>query len=284
MKATWPKLTTMAVLAVSFTALGVTTECRAADPDRLPSQAGQPEIYIEVVRPTTGRPMPVAVMLHSGAGLADHGQRDGFREWARWLEKLGVASIIVDSFRGRNIRSTFGFLQNADGYWDNLGLRVVDTERAIQWLRTQEWVNAAQVFLFGQSQGGATALRLAGQSPTPVPVIAFYPAICGSRFPRQLEDNPAAARAYPRSLWLVAGADTSVNRSDCMALPDKFVALGVPAGTIEAILLPGAAHGFDWLTGSRGAGTSMFVSFSAEARDESRRQVDRFLKALGYTH
>jgi dienelactone hydrolase len=278
----WLKLPSIVAFMACFAALGMATECRATEPDRLPSQAGQPEIHIEVLRPTTVGPVPVAIMLHSGAGLADQGQRDGFREWARWLQKLGVASVIVDSFRGRNIRSTFGFIQNRDAYWDNLGLRVVDAERAIQWLRTQGWANPAQVFLFGQSQGGATALRLVGQSTMPVPVIAFYPAICTDRFVGQLESNSAAARTYPRSLWLIANDDTSVSARDCMSLANKLGAAGVPAGVIEAVVLSDAAHGFDWLTGSRGAGTSMVVKFSAEARDESRRLVHRFLKALGY--
>jgi dienelactone hydrolase len=265
-----------------FAVLGVTWQCLADASDKLPPRAGQPDIYFELVRPEAAGPVPVAIMLHSGAGLADLGQRDGFREWARWLQKLGVASIIVDSFRGRNIRSTFGFVQRGNPYWENLGLRVVDTERAIEWLGTQGWANSAQAFLFGQSQGGATALRLAGQSTTPVPLIAFYPAICSNYFVEQLEGSPARARAYPRSLWLIAKNDSSVDARDCMSLAHKLVTLGVPTGTIEAVLLSDATHGFDWLTPNRGGGSSMVVKFSAEARDESRRHVHRFLKALGY--
>src|ERR1700740_2658454 len=90
--------TVVAGLVVSMTAAAA----MAADPDKLPAKAGTPDLYISVVHPRASGPVPTAILLHGGTGLRDRNQADSIKQWSAWLAERGMASLVIDSQRGRH--------------------------------------------------------------------------------------------------------------------------------------------------------------------------------------
>jgi acetyl esterase/lipase len=163
-----------------------------SDPDRLPALANSPDVYITVDRASVPAPAAVAIMLHGGGGLGGP-ELDGFKEWAAWLRQRGVASVMVDGFRGRP-KSVQTSPDKVDAYASLLRMRAHDVERTVAWLATTGWADRGRVFVFGRSQGGAAALTAAAERGVRVPLLLTYP-VCGSV--RRQGQRQLSARADP---------------------------------------------------------------------------------------
>jgi dienelactone hydrolase len=179
--------------------------------------------------------MPAVVLLHGSGGAS--GCVD---DWARCLNTLGVATLLVDSFTGRALDTTFAN-QDALG---RLAM-IVDAYRAFDLLARHPRIDASRIALMGFSRGGQAALyaaverfeRMYGSEVGEYAAhIAFYPA-CHTRF---IEDDYVAARP----IHVLHGTADDMNPIETVR--DYVARVRAAGGRIELHEFPGAQHVFDW--------------------------------------
>ena len=251
--------------------LAVAANANAAELDKLPAKPGLPDLYISVVRPQAAGPVPTAILLHGGSGM-NQPQIDSFAQWSDWLRQRGIASLIIDSQRGRNTQFAPPPRNVAD-YLKLLRERAGDAQRGLEWLATTGWADPQRLFVLGQSQGGTTALVGAVDHVLQVPQIDLYP-LC------IVAPKSVKLRDFPKSLWILGGKDELAPPNDCMLLRSAY--LGAGADDISAVTIPGAYHAFDYPMPRPGTYLGKRVEFNATARDQARTEVERFLRELGY--
>lgn len=129
-------------------------------------------------KPAGRGPFPAVVGLHGCAGLSNRSGRINAREsdWSARLVAAGYAVLLPDSFRPRGLAS---LCNDRDRSLTPRG-RVQDALGARDWLARQDFVADRPVSLIGWSNGGSTALHVAGEAAAAGPggfstVIAFYP-------------------------------------------------------------------------------------------------------------
>jgi len=132
----------------------------------------------ELRLPTTGAErVPAVVLVHGCSGLTS--ATDG---WARELPRFGIATFLVDSFTGRNIREVCTGRDRI-----TTGSRVIDAYRALELLATHPRIDAERIAMMGFSLGGRVALWTAftrfqdAWGPPTVRFVAHlsvYPSAC----------------------------------------------------------------------------------------------------------
>jgi len=164
------------IVAIGFV-VGVLGPARALDQIAFPSRDGT-MISGWLARPDGPGPFPAVVALHGCAGLWTASGKMNARE-SDWIERLtgaGYAVLLPDSFRPRGLKA---LCNDRDRSLTPAG-RAKDALGARAWLAQQRFVALHRVGLIGWSNGGSTALRVAGQASAAGPdgfaaVIAFYP-------------------------------------------------------------------------------------------------------------
>ncbi|WP_306227201.1 dienelactone hydrolase family protein [Bosea beijingensis] len=128
-----------------------------------------------LARPAGAGPFPVVIGLHGCAGLYARSGEINAREsdWSRRLTSAGYAVLLVDSFGPRGIKA---LCNDRERSLTPAG-RASDAFAAIDWLDKQSFTMKQRIALIGWSNGGSTALRVAGASEAKRlrHVIAFYP-------------------------------------------------------------------------------------------------------------
>lgn len=128
-----------------------------------------------LARPAGAGPFPVVIGLHGCAGLYARSGEINAREndWSQRLTSAGYAVLLVDSFGPRGIKALCNERERAL----TPGGRARDAFAAIDWLDKQSFAMKQRIALIGWSNGGSTALRVAGASEAKRlrHVIAFYP-------------------------------------------------------------------------------------------------------------
>ena len=128
-----------------------------------------------LARPAGTGPFPVVIGLHGCAGLYRHSGEINLREsdWSQRLTSAGYAVLLVDSFGPRGIKTLCNERERA---LTPAG-RARDAFAAIDWLEKQGFALKQRIALIGWSNGGSTALRVAGapEAKRLRHVIAFYP-------------------------------------------------------------------------------------------------------------
>jgi dienelactone hydrolase len=128
-----------------------------------------------LARPAGAGPFPVVIGLHGCAGLYARSGAVGAREsdWSERLTAAGYAVLLVDSFGPRGIKALCNDRERA---LTPAG-RARDAFAAIDWLDKQSFAAKRRIALIGWSNGGSTALRVAGapEARRLRHVIAFYP-------------------------------------------------------------------------------------------------------------
>jgi dienelactone hydrolase len=251
-----------AVAIALLTIIGLPRWARAAEWIELPAEAGQPAVFVSVIKaPSPGR-APVALMLHGGEGLS----RDfiaAFETWAQWLGQRGVASVIIDGFRGRGVRG--GDEVTGSKYMPLVRGRGINVERTLAWLGTSTWADPARAFIFGQSMGGSVGITVAIERKLAIPQILFYP-YCSLAMMAPMQ--PRAG--YPPSLWLIAASDRIALPADTRKCFDRISAAGNP-DAIRWVALENTPHMFDRRPNGPG--------YSGSAVEASKTEIDAFLKA-----
>jgi dienelactone hydrolase len=95
--------------------------------------------------------LPAIVLLHGSGGVGGSGAP--VDEWSRALNQLGIATLALDSFSGRGLRST----QADQAQLGRLNM-VVDAYRALGMLAKDQRIDPARIAVMGFSRGGQSAL------------------------------------------------------------------------------------------------------------------------------
>jgi len=159
--------------------------------------------------------------------------------WARLLNRAGLATLEIDSYTARGFEEIFT-AQGRVGEFNNL----IDTYRALDILAADPRIDPARVAVMGFSRGGIAALYSAmtrfetkyGSRSTKLAAhIPFYPP-CNFRLSAELEVTPAPIRAFHGE------ADTWNPAAPCKAYVERLAEAGHDASITT---YPGAHHAFD---------------------------------------
>jgi len=183
--------------------------------------------------PGTGK-VPAMVIHHGSGGVS----ADRERRYAHEMVKLGVAALVLDSFKGRGIASTAED-QAAVSSTEMLG----DAFAALKALAGHTRIDGKRVGIMGFSKGGTVALLSAHE------VRAERALPAGLRFALHVPFYPSCATQHfkPKSTGapiylLLGGADTYAGVAPCQ---DYAATLKAEGAAIEVTVYPGAPHGFD---------------------------------------
>ncbi|AHY44673.1 hypothetical protein CXK93_13505 [Stutzerimonas decontaminans] len=206
---------------------------KASDPHTAKALSLQGELFV----PDGTGPFPAIVLMH-GCGGWQAPVRHGLQTHAEFLRNQGFVVLNLDSFGPRN----FGggkLCSNNPALFKALTYRTNDAYDALAYLAQQDYVAADNIFLMGQSNGGAVAIRAAkasapknyGDGQTAFRgVVAYYP-WCGEL------GRSSVALSAPL-LILAGGKDNWVPARECQGVRGEGAAL-------EVKVYPDAAHSFD---------------------------------------
>lgn len=219
----------------------------------------------------TGR-LPAMVIHHGSGGVTDAREY----AYAREFTKMGVASIIPDSFGARGIKSTVSDQSGVSTFE-----MVVDAFGALKAAAKHPRLDPERIGITGFSKGGSVALRSALSSfaernapggPRFALHVAFYPS-CDSHYYRA---NTTGAPIFA----LLGGKDTYVGTEPCLEFTAKMKAAGAK---IETVVYPDAQHGWDgegkpWAVSS---GENYSKCVFVEAPDRSWTERASGVKVVG---
>jgi dienelactone hydrolase len=218
---------------VSFSSLTFSGEL--FKPFMPPVEEGKPTRISGILTLPPGADRIPAVILAHGSGGVSPGQR----AWAGTLNKLGIATLIVDSFEGRNIREIY-----TGKRFVNVASVIVDAYRALDFLAANPRIDAARIAILGASFGGRTALWTSnvrfreryGKGPANFAAhLAFYPPCYVT-----LADEPNVSSAPIRVFH--GTADDWIPIAPCRTYVDRLRRAGKDADLLE---YAGAPHSFD---------------------------------------
>ncbi len=200
------------------------------------SRDGRPvTIAAELRFPSAGTErVPAMILLHGSGGINAQDV-----QWAKELNDLGVATLLVDSFTGRGIVSTVG----DQGRLSELTV-TIDAYRALEQLAQHPRIDPRRIGVFGRSRGAVSALY-AGVKRFQRMYMAQ-----GAEFAVYLSFYPACSRTYiddadvgERPIRIFHGtADDIAPVEQCRSHVKRLQAAGKDVQLTE---YAGAYHGFD---------------------------------------
>lgn len=205
----------------------------------LPTRAGAVEqpgtVTGDLSLPMGHERVPAVIVLHSCAGITPT-----IAEWARALNGMGYAALVVDSFGPRGVK------ESCTGHVSvNPGSRLADLFRAHELLVTHARVDPERIGVLGFSHGGWVALWashgwyqrrfMRGTLKPPAAFAAFYPAGCNVQL-LQEDDVRAPVRIFQGT------ADDWTTIDHCRNWVARRRAAGRDVSLVE---YAGALHGFD---------------------------------------
>jgi dienelactone hydrolase len=192
-------------------------------------RADAESIYAHLFKPQQKGRRPAVVLVHGFDGVSQ--SREGF--WARELAKLGVATLVVESFSARRAATS---IDNQSRVSTAQGVR--DAYAALGYLATQPYVDPARIGIMGMSRGGSVALRAVdkrkhGGGPGFAAAIALYPG-CVAQYRNPQPSAPIQV--------LMGGRDDYTTVKHC---DDYLARIRRAGGAAELHVYPEARHGFD---------------------------------------
>jgi dienelactone hydrolase len=190
-------------------------------------------ITADLLLPSGMGKVPAMVIHHGSGGVTE---REG--RYARETVKLGVAALVIDSFKGRGIASSV-----RDQAAVSSSEMLDDAFAALKALAAHARIDGNRVGIVGFSKGGTVALlaahevRAARALPEGLRFalhVPFYPS-CGTQ---HFKPKSTGAPIY----LLLGGADTYVGAAPCQ---EYAAALKAEGAAIEVTVYSGAPHGFD---------------------------------------
>jgi dienelactone hydrolase len=170
---------------LTFILVFILTGCAGSSGIRIKSDVLAPKYSSNIIGnltvPEGSGPFPTVVLMHGCDGLSRL-VKLGINQHASFFRDQGFATLVLDSFssRGKNGGSVCRSFdaQAAARYY-----RTFDAFNTLQWLKSQDFVDAENIYLYGLSNGGSVAVLTAGggeQFNFPkdlkyTAVAAFYP-------------------------------------------------------------------------------------------------------------
>ena len=201
------------------------------------AQSTQILLWAQLFRPPGAGPFPAVVLMH-GCGGWQPAVLHALRAHADFLVSHGFAVLNLDSFGPRNkaggqVCANWQLLQDARVY------RTYDAFDALHYLQAQDFIDAQNIFLLGQSNGGSVAIKAALASDPRAygragsafrAVVAYYP-WCG------VLGEPSLTLVSP---LLIFGAGL-----DDWTPPHQCVQARASGAAMRVKIYPQAAHSFD---------------------------------------
>ncbi|MFZ5791045.1 MAG: dienelactone hydrolase family protein [Pseudomonadota bacterium] len=190
----------------------------------------------ELFKPDGPGPFPAVVLMH-GCGGWQPAVRFGLDNHARYLRDHGFVVLNLDSFGPRNLSGGKLCASDRDLY-KALAYRTQDAFDALHYLQAQDYVAPDNIFLMGQSNGGAVAIRAAKASSVRDynqgtgfrGVVAYYP-WCGEF------GGSRVALASPLLIF-AGGRDNWVPARECQGVK-------ATGADLKVTIYPEAVHSFD---------------------------------------
>ncbi|BEV16430.1 dienelactone hydrolase family protein [Herbaspirillum sp. DW155] len=236
---------------------------------RFPSSDGKTTLTGYLYTPFGAGPHPAVVLLHGRAGLYSSRVNASctqigpaipspcdadtltarHRAWAAYWIARGYVVLLVDSFGPRGVARGFGRYTHGEperAAVNELTVRPLDAEGALQWLAARSEVDVRRIMLQGWSNGASTALnvmqrqatRPAGEGPSFAAALVFYPG-CGRQ--ALLSSHPEIDK--PMQV-LLGSADEEVSPVTCQRVLRQAIRIReAPAPVVT--LYAGATHDFD---------------------------------------
>ena len=189
----------------------------------------------EIYWPAKSGPVPAMVIHHGSGGVSS--EREG--RFAREMVAMGVAAVVIDSFKTRGVQSTVEDQSAVSGADFNL-----DAILILKTLAANPRIDTSHIGIMGFSKGGTSSLmsshqRLLTQAGIPAGLryalpVPFYPS-CGTQYAK-----PATTGAP--IFMLLGGSDAYVGFEPCVTYGE---ALRTAGATVETKVFHGAMHGFD---------------------------------------
>ncbi|TAJ25525.1 MAG: hypothetical protein EPO67_20815 [Reyranella sp.] len=198
-------------------------------------QKGQPvTVTAEIWWPAKAGPVPAMVIHHGSGGVGEREAR-----FAREMVAMGVAAVVVDSFKPRGVSSTVTDQSAVTGQDFNLDALAVLTA-----LGANPRIDRSRIGIMGFSKGGTSSLMAAHEAQ-----IAAAGVPAGLRYALHVPFYPACNNQYYRPqttrapiYMLLGGADSYVGFEPCQSYGDILRAGGA---TVQVKVFPNAMHGFD---------------------------------------
>ncbi|MEQ8897891.1 MAG: dienelactone hydrolase family protein [Roseovarius sp.] len=208
-------------------------------------------------------PHPAVILMHGCGGLQPS-VAEALSLHAKALNDAGFATLILDSFGPRGISGghvceTYERLGNARRY------RMQDTRDAKAYLESRPEIDAANIFVMGQSNGGSVAIRLSQRDTREFRALAAYYPWCGAF-------NRLGAKAELTTPLIVFGGE-----ADDWVPPDDCTTISAQGADYAVHVYPGAAHSFDLqIPEQRFQGH--LVGNNAPAEQDSRARMIAFFR------
>ncbi len=194
----------------------------------------QATIIAELQLPRGTGKVPAMIIHHGSGGVA--AEREG--RYAREMVNVGVAALVIDSFKGRGIVSTV-----KDQSAVSAQEMADDAFAALRLLASHPRIASDRVGILGFSKGATAALltALERRAKRALPDglrfavhVSLYPS-CDSHYYRP---KSTGSPIY----LLLGGADTYAGVGPCQ---EYATALKAEGAAIDVTVYPGAPHGFD---------------------------------------
>jgi dienelactone hydrolase len=189
----------------------------------------------ELRLPRTGNDrLPAVVLLHGSGGVGGN-----VLDWEQYLNAMGVATFVLDSFTGRGIVNT-----NYDQSQLGRLAMIVDVYRALDVLARHPRIDPTRIALMGFSRGGQAALysslkrfqRLYGPMGQEFAAyIVFYP-LCNTTYHEDEDVVDKPIRIFH------GNADDYAPVAPCRAYVERLKAKGK---NVQLTEYNGAGHNFD---------------------------------------
>ncbi|HET8746391.1 MAG TPA: alpha/beta family hydrolase [Ramlibacter sp.] len=236
--------------------------------------ASEVTLRAELHRPEGPGPFPAVVLMH-GCGGWQPAVRFTMQGYAEQFVRSGFVVLDLDSFGPRRLGNG-KVCESVPKQQDALQYRTHDAYDALRYLQSQGFVDAANVFLMGQSNGGSVAIKVAkgedlqdarGTGAGFRGVVAYYP-WCGP-----FEGRRQVHLAAPL-LVFAGGRDDWVPARECQGVRSS-------GAELDVIVYPEAAHSFDLdIVPQRYLGNLVGKEpFAAE--DSRRRMLGFFMRFAG---
>ncbi len=253
----------MRMLLTTAACAGVCLGVGCAPSERVTVPHTEAAAYLSV--PEGDGPFPAVVLMHGCSGL-DPEVRRGNEVHVRHLVSEGFVALVLDSFGPRRLGDVV--CNEGDEMWAAYRYRQRDAVSALRFLRSQPFVDSANVFVMGQSHGGGVVLRLAKSRTIPVgdrfrAAVAYYP-WCGNQLREQL---------HTPVLVLIGEEDDWTPAFHCVE--GQRHVRGAP---FSVQVYPSAHHSFDLPMGTYRYKGHTVAGHGGAASDSRKRMVAWFRK------